>query len=271
MNIYSLKIFALTLLFIISAFAQVDAKIRSGTVVEKSRLSSIVVIGKVTSLKANTFRLDINEVLKGQVDGKEIEVNRLKPSMERPPVPYEIGDQILLFADRKKNSYYPFEDKDGPLKLGPGEVNRYSVLVRKILEFYAAEDPDAKTAALSQLLGTEDDLSQISGLEIFGREFRASPYLGKPSLPFMINLAKSRDSNVALSAIRGLASIGDKSAAPVLIELLESPDGLIARQALTSLKWITKADIEVDTDTPPQERAEGIKQWQKWWGENKDK
>lgn len=250
----------------------VNAKVKFFTVVEKTRSAALILIGGVTELRDDSILVKVDKVLKGTPRGPQIEVlwNRTG-TMESPPAIHQVGDEILLFANPKGNLYEPFAGSQGTLKLQPGLADQYHTAIQKIFDFDIFQSPGDKERVLIEMIDVENKLAQLSALEIIYLEFHTKVFSTAPLIQPVLKLARSFDTQVAVNAIQVLSRIGDKSVVPGLIQLLGSPDVHVAETTFRVLKGMTRAEIEFDSQQPPEVRAKAIQKWQEWWEQNRDK
>ena len=252
--------------------SNVSAKIKTFTLIEKTRSASLIFIGNVTKSNVNSVLVAVDTVLKGVPDSLKVEV--LCDSKEifyQPPVSYQVGDKILLFAMPKEHMYEPFAGQQGILKLQLGWGDKYQSAIQKILDFDAALSPEEKKTILIDMLTMENLLSQYSALEIIYLEYHTNTFPTAPLIQPVSKFVQQPVNNVTIFSIQVLGRIGDKTVIPVLIELLASQDNNVAKMAFRVLKRMTRAEIEFDSQLTHKVKVKAIQKWRDWWEVNKDK
>lgn len=75
-----------------------------------------------------------------------------------------------------------------------------------------------------------------------------------------------RDPSVQIDAARSLASLGDHSSIPVLIDvLLPSENPSIRKDGICQLIHLTGKSFDFDPDGTPESRKKSIGEWNNWW------
>lgn len=144
---------------------------------------------------------------------------------------------------------------------------------QKLVELAMHSDRDAtRQAAIFALAKTGDPLV----LSILKQITKARPkddgllavtnagFLGTSAIPFLREKLLAADQNMRLAAIRGLGATASRSAVPVLIRLLNDPQGNLVREARVSLAQLTHYSVGSNLFVNEKQPNE-FKRWQEWW------
>ncbi len=84
-----------------------------------------------------------------------------------------------------------------------------------------------------------------------------------PALLALLTREKAKSMRVEL--VRSLAMIGDITAAPDLINLLDSKDPGMRAEAATALRFLTREMMGFEAKGSLEERSAAVHRWRRWW------
>jgi hypothetical protein len=251
------------------------AKMRFFSLAEKTRESDYVLIGDIAEL-GNSFVIVVpKKAIKGALSERQIKLAwDRKEGIEMPVARHQVGDEVLIFANKKGPLYAPFGGPQGTLKLEKTWAEQYEGVVKAIIDFDVAKSTAQQLSILASMLNSRNrlmhDAALLEVISLYPTRQR-SDYVKKNLVPAIVILARGSDKSIANRATQALASIGGKEVVPLLIELVGSDHesvGEIASRTLSQKTGVTKMATRRQTLT---ERKELMREWQNWWQKNKVK
>jgi HEAT repeat protein len=129
----------------------------------------------------------------------------------------------------------------------------------------AAAEPDAELLAVLERLSSKDATERWEAVDQIRKR------RDKALVPYVLPLLDDRDTFVRAQAVYTLGELRATEAVPKLVKLLRDDELMIREESLTSLVVITGQNYRFDVDGSRDVREKGIKRWEQWLGENKDK
>ena len=243
------------------------------TLVDKTRLADLILIGKVSEVRGSSLRVEIQNGLKGTNSISDLELMWNTGSMGGlPPSTFAAGQQILLFANIDNGVFEPFAGLQGILALQPGWAGQYQAVIQKIQQFESSPSLQQRNAVLLQMLKMQNRLAQLSALQVLYLEGGMRDIPVSQLIPPIAGLAGSSDPSIAVYSVLVLGATGEKSVVPVLIGLLESPYPQTADRADKELQRLTRTNVAkgFGIRQAQPERAKAAQAWRDWWEKNKD-
>lgn len=248
-----------------------ETKVFIPTLTEKTRKASLIVFGRVVELRAGSLIVEVDRTLKGTNPQHRVEVAwDRRGGFEQSPAAYQLGDQVLVCADRRGELYQPVGGSWGVSRLEAGAVGAYEETIRHIFAFDAASTPQAKTEALRTMLGSGNQMAPLQALGLIYLEFHTGAFQTAPLIPQVMALAQGQNAEVAVNAIQVLSRIGDASTIPPLIDLTGSSTEQVADTACRVVKSLTRADMACPRELSAERRPETVQAWQTWWEQHKE-
>jgi hypothetical protein len=128
-----------------------------------------------------------------------------------------------------------------------------------------APEPDAALLAILERLSSKDATERWEAVDQIRKR------RDKALVPYVLPLLDDRDTFVRAQAVYTLGELRATEAVPKLVKLLRDDELMIREESLTSLVVITGQNYRFDVDGSRDVREKGIKRWEQWLGENKDK
>jgi len=90
---------------------------------------------------------------------------------------------------------------------------------------------------------------------------------GKAAVKFLRDALESPSLRVRFTAAHELANLGDRSALPVLVDLLEAQDEWVRIRAVSSLRAVAGHSLGYSAAEPEKTRRDAVKLWRAWFAE----
>ncbi|HVY61576.1 MAG TPA: hypothetical protein VHF22_07980, partial [Planctomycetota bacterium] len=103
--------------------------------------------------------------------------------------------------------------------------------------------------------------------EVLGR--LGDPRAARPLAAALRDRDTRGDELLRLELAHALCRLGATDGIEALIDLLESGDKSVRLDALVVLRRYTHHRFSFEHDAAPAARASGVKEWQRWWAENR--
>ena len=148
-----------------------------------------------------------------------------------------------------------------PAALAPGDAVDAPADAGESLE-------DKETKAHIEKLASEDPGKRYSAVIALGR------YSGDrvvTALEGMLAPDSDPEDYVRVAVIQTLRKLGSATSIPHIIGALRDTDYFVRVAARGALRSITGTKMDFDPDGPPSDREGRVKNWERWWGDNKGK